>query len=311
MILHERLENRTLMELYLKPLTPIHVGAGGVGEITKNILHFTVGNSLLPIIPAESIKGVLRTEASRIAKRMSFTQQRANEAVKLHSKAEHQFGKEEKDARLKEAADFIANLGVFESEQIEELKEAEGAILELYASYHCPICRLFGSKYFAAKLLFTDAIPTAAKSQQPTAADYLRLNTYTSTAINRKTRTVDETKLFRTQYIEPNSNLRFCLKIIADNILTGDEAKLLANILEYITTKVGGQAVGIHIGGSKSRGFGLLEVDEESSAVKVVRFFTSPSKEEKLRNINRLIFKEGSYEIYRIPDFIKLLISSS
>ncbi|MEM3387376.1 MAG: RAMP superfamily CRISPR-associated protein [Nitrososphaerales archaeon] len=311
MPLHEKLENRALMEFFLKTLTPLHVGAGGVGEITKTILQFTVGNSLKPIIPAESIKGVLRAEATRIAKRMSFSDE-VNAIVNVHNKAEHSFQKEARGTMLQKASDFIKKLGVFENIQQKELGESSDAILEIYASYHCPICRLFGSKYLAGKLLFTDAIPVVIKSNQKSdgeelETEYLKLGSYTSTAINRKTGTVEERRLFTTQYVEPSNNLRFYFKIIGDNILRGDEAKLLANVLEYMSLKIEDKTVGINLGGAKSRGFGEVEVDEDNTVIKLVSFTTNHSGDEKLKNIRKLLFKEGFFEAYKLSDFIKLL----
>ena len=89
LMLHAFLESRAIMSLYLKPETFIHPGAGqdGIVSITT---RFTVDGTRTPIIPAESLKGALRSLASILAKHIDFGDPLVNEIVKtLHSKDRH------------------------------------------------------------------------------------------------------------------------------------------------------------------------------------------------------------------------------
>jgi CRISPR/Cas system CSM-associated protein Csm3 (group 7 of RAMP superfamily) len=165
--------------------------------------------------------------------------------------------------------------------------------VELYLSIHCPICRLFGSRHIAGKLLFHDGIPTAEA----------HLSTYTGISINRETRTIEKGRLFKIQYIVPTDNLCFRTVIIADNIKGTPEAKLLALLLESIINE------GLKLGGLRSRGFGLMELERNrQSEVKYVEFNTEPvNNNEKLENIRKMLFEEGYYKSLELKDFINML----
>ncbi|MEM4329007.1 MAG: hypothetical protein QXI50_05030, partial [Candidatus Caldarchaeum sp.] len=66
--IHETLYDRAVIEVFLKPSeersSPIHVGSGRT-ELVKPIIRFPVNGRFTTIIPSDSIKGILRAEATR------------------------------------------------------------------------------------------------------------------------------------------------------------------------------------------------------------------------------------------------------
>jgi CRISPR/Cas system CSM-associated protein Csm3 (group 7 of RAMP superfamily) len=284
--LHETLRDRALITLHLRPITPLHVGRGGA-EFLNEIVQFDVNGRTLPIIPSESIKGVMRSLATRLATHITFPDPDAEASKRYHRKDVHEVeGEELKEIEVK--AEGLRTL--FEPQQWDEVKDGK---VELYLSIHCPICRLFGSRHIAGKLLFHDGIPTAEA----------HLSTYTGISINRETRTIEKGRLFKIQYIVPTNNLCFRTVIIADNIKGTPEAKLLALLLESIINE------GLKLGGQKSRGFGLMELERNrESEVKYVEFNTEPvNNNEKLENIRKMLFEEGYYKSLELKDFINML----
>jgi CRISPR/Cas system CSM-associated protein Csm3 (group 7 of RAMP superfamily) len=283
--LHGQLTDRALLQLYLKPVSPLHIGTGE--EFLKGVVQFTVNGRRIPIIPAESIKGVLRAEAGRLAPSVRFREPTAADVVNNHRKDKHELS----DRYLPDAATLIARLFPYHAQQ-RELQESREATLEVYASYHCPICKLFGSRYLAGKLLITDGIPVGE----------VGLGVYTSTAIDRETRTVAENRLFKLQYVQPNEDLRFIVQVIADNLLDSDEGLLLGALLDFMLEG------GLRLGGAKSRGYGLIQIDEQSSRVSLAIFNTNPaSEEQKIENVKKLLFLKGSYEELSLREFVKKL----
>ncbi|MCS7136623.1 MAG: RAMP superfamily CRISPR-associated protein [Aigarchaeota archaeon] len=284
--LHETLRDRAIIEVTLVPFddkpSPVHVGGGA--ELVKTIIRFPVNGKLIPIIPAESIKGVLRSEATRIAKRLTWDGD-VDISVKAHTKKD--IHKVEEGSFKDKAQAFI--MQVFTKTQVAEVQDKA---VEIYASVFCPICRLFGSRYLAGKLNITDAIPEGSS----------RILAYTSAPINRSTKTVEEGRLFTIEYIEPSPDLKFKFTIIADNLSGQKEAVLLAMLLEFLLSS------GIRIGGAKSRGYGLLKIDEGTSYVKYVTFKTNGvDPEQKLENIRKLLMKDGHYSRMLLKEYIKLL----
>jgi len=291
----EKLKQRYIIDLKLITKSRLHVGAYQEG-IQKRIVWLNVNGKLLPVISAESLKGSLRKLASKIAKNLDFSDQEVNEVVKYHAEDKHSIEKN----NVKLYPKFIeADNGELKKDKKEELKRifseeqlrelSKDAQKELYLSLKCPICKLFGSQRLTGKMIFSDAI----------LIDEPRIDIYTSTSISRKTKTVEEERLFSLESLEPN--LRFQAKVIADNVMRGsDEALLLSKLFEYIL-KLGG----FQIGGAKSRGFGQVAISEDSKVY--IHSFKKPStNEEVYENIMILLGKK--FETKSINEFIVWLM---
>ncbi len=286
------LESRTIIELHLTPQTPLHIGAGQEGP-RKKLLTLTVNGKETPIIPAESLKGTLRHLASRIAKTMKYGDPTTDIATQAHLKDTHikrENSKIDLKTHLHQAEQWLKQ--IWTSEQVDELSPQDR--VDLYLAYHCPICRLFGAKGIASKLLIHDAVPQGEWT----------IKTYISTAISRKTRTVDPRKLYIIEYIPPSPKLTFRTKIIADNITPGQpEAKLLANILKYTLKK------GIQVGGLKTAGYGSLIINPEKSTATILKIKPQPQTiEEQIANIKALLQKPEHIQKLTINQYAEHLL---
>ncbi|MEM2661388.1 MAG: RAMP superfamily CRISPR-associated protein [Nitrososphaeria archaeon] len=292
----KRVSERFIMELSLKPEynSPLHIGAGSDGT-NKVLLRLQVNGRGLPIIPSESLKGVLRSLTSSLSKQIPSD----NLALKYHLKDSHIKRKEVKEDEqqrmislyLEKAKEYLKN--IMPQDVVEEMEANDKLqLLEYYFALNCPVCKLFGAQGIAGKLTFTDGIPNIPP----------KLITYTSTSINRKSRTVEEGRLFGLTAVKPDDELRYKIRIIADNVFKGsEEARLLSLLLRWILR------FGLQVGGLKSRGYGRLVIDDES-IVKMLKLKEEIHSEEfLLHNVRVLLLKDGYFQTMKIDVFTKWL----
>jgi CRISPR/Cas system CSM-associated protein Csm3 (group 7 of RAMP superfamily) len=293
----EKVSERFILDLSLKleAGSPLHVGAGSEG-VNKMLLKFVVNGETLPIIPAESLKGVLRSLASSLSKQVLPD----NWALKYHVKDRHvkREGLEEDERRkiiesyLGKAEEALGN--VLPKDFIKEMAEGDKLqLIEYYFALNCPVCKLFGAQGVSGKLTLSDGIPNISP----------RFFTYTSTSINRKTRIVEEDRLFSITAVKPDNELRYRVRIIGDNVYKGsEEAKTLSALLQWMLR------FGLQIGGLKSYGYGALFIDENESTVKLLKFVEDTRSDEALlNNVRTLLLKDGYFEAMKINDFTKWL----
>jgi CRISPR-associated RAMP protein (TIGR02581 family) len=264
----ECLKNRAILELRFNALEPISVGMYNEGNIRK-IVGYIRDDKFIPFIPSESIKGVLRNIARKIFKNMEngFDCNKGKHNANINSNV---------DEYLKK---------IYSEDQLKELDKDIKKDIYL-ALNECYVCRLFGSNMVTGKLIINDMIINGD------------VYNYTSTAIYRKKRIVKEDSLFTVEYVVSDNLM---LTIIADNIEKNKEGRLLAVILDYMIK------LGIEIGGLKSRGYGLIKLDDENSRVKIVDFkeIKDRSKDDDIiYNINALALKEGYFRDMNIKDYI-------
>jgi len=295
-IIHlEKVKSRFVINLSLKLISPLHIGSKSEGT-NKMLLMFPVNGKMMPIIPAESLKGVLRSIASSLFKSYfnSKVAQFNIDLTEVHDKDRHKvssmsISNNEKSELEKEATMFLTN--IFPKEAIDELSSDQK--IEYYLSFNCPVCTLFGAPGLSGKIVISDGIPNV----QP------RIITYTSSSIDRKTRVVKEDRLFTTIAVAPDEKLRYDVKIIVDNVEKGtDEAKLLSLILQYVLK------FGIQIGGLKSYGYGKISIDESVSNAKILKLISDiKTEEDVLSNVRALLLKEGYVEKIKLEEFVKWL----
>jgi len=286
-----KLVSRYIIDLSLKPEAPIHIGSGEE-LIIKSIVMMKIDERYIPIIPAESIKGVIRAIATRIAKNMKFNTKAygifdVDEIVKSHRKDGHpEFVKKFENITNDDLKKLLLKLNLFDEEYINRLINELGVseIMELATSLSCPICLLFGAKHFAGKSLLSDAIPMNQNGEitRP------KIETKTEIAIQRNTQTVKKGRLYIIQYIVPSKNIHFKAKMIIDNVVNGTpEAKLLLKLLKYINAK------GLFIGGMKSKGYGKMKVDIKITKLNFKKPKNKNDTETILGNIKALLLKEN------------------
>jgi len=282
------LKRRDILDLVFNIEYPVHIGERQEG-IVKKLLYFEVEGVEMPIIPAESLRGVFRHLATKIAKSIFDI-----DIVRCHNKDEHTVDNECRkivERYIDEARDWIKKTNIISYEYIgRELSNRQ--TVELYLSYKCPICRLFGSKAMASKIIFTDTVFTA----------FPEVHTYTSTSIDRRIKTVAEKRLFRIEYIPPVSTYKLKTRVIIDNVDPGTyEAILLANLLRYIAI------YGLQIGGSKSRGYGLLKLNDESKVISMRLNINPKSADDIRQNIRAILLKEDAIEERSIEEYYSYL----
>lgn len=253
----------------------------------RDVVVVSVDGVKLPIIPAESIKGVLRSLATRIARSMKFSEKAwgkldVDSIVASHVKDRHpNYVKELEGLGGDYVDELLRSCGAFSEEQVRAIRRELTVrnVLEMLVSLACPICQLFGAPHVAGKLLLYDAVPSLSPPS-------IRIGSQTSVAISRKTRIAEEGRLFTVRFVAPADALSFRTRMIVDNVERGkSDAKLLAKTLAYISRQ------GLRLGGGKSRGFGSLDVE-----VQVYRMpFTHPSSKDDVeairRNVEALLMK--------------------
>ncbi len=264
----ERLVSREVLDLYFAVKEPISVGIGNEGSIKKVAVSLTK-DGYIPFVPAESIKGVIRSLASKIYN---------NSCNK---------GRHDGDIDENTVDEELAKLGIFDKEQLSELNKQSK--VNLYTALKCPICKLFGSQMLCGKLLFTDMFPS----------DNTKIYAYTGTSIDRKNRVVEKERLYTIEYIMPPY---MKLRIIADNVIEKSEKMLLATLLDIMGKK------GIQIGGMKSKGYGLITLDKERSRVTILEFVSNPTnKEDVIKNVKALLQKDNC-KILSVEEYINYII---
>lgn len=279
------LTSRYIIDLMLRPEAPLHIGTGEK-LLEKGVLTMQVYGRRLPIIPSQSIKGVMRSLATRIAKNTEFDSEKVKGVVKRHEKDQHK----EILSKIGEGEVKESLLKLFSEEYVDRMfKELEiREIKELAVSLSCPICLLFGSRHYAGKILFFDTIPVNDRGE----IIYPRIETRAGIAISRKTRTVEEKRLYTIEYITTGEDLFFKTRMVADNITKGrPEAKLFVKLLKYIDKN------GMVLGGLKSKGFGKVEVKMEVKKMNFKKPKDENDEKTILANVRALLLKDNVEEM--------------
>ena len=262
--------NRWIFTLRFNFKEPLRIGIGSEGVLNP-IMKIFDGVREKPFIPAESVRGPMRSIYTQILKGYSeFLDEPIKKVVRSHKKDIH-VDLEEYEKDLDKIAEELE--GIDDIRKIlEGLKEDDiRGYYEVIASSICPICSLFGSRYLNGRIMFKDVwIDT------PT-------DTYTSTSIDRKSETVKEGHLVTIEYIPPVKKY-FEIEFTITN-LSGDEIKYLKLVILYL------HKVGFDLGSRNSVGFGRLKLDLDESKITILEFKSGPNldEEEVKMNIMRLV----------------------
>ncbi|MEM3986480.1 MAG: RAMP superfamily CRISPR-associated protein [Candidatus Methanomethylicia archaeon] len=273
MIEHLNIINTKIIGLILfKVETPIHIGAGDIG-VRRSFLR--VGDSF--VIPSSTWKGCFRSISENIAKTMKF-----NYIELLSIKFYDEKTGDIKYSPLKEGCEDFINLrdkliniyrgfkselpgvdkytikGLIhelgfleEEEKLNKIDENTwNRFVEVFLAINCPLGKLYGNRYMAAKIRFLDTLVKGRTSER------------TIIGINRRSLTVEEDYL---SFIETLNERYIKLTFIADNLKPGEgDSKLFTSTLNYI------RKLGLNLGGSKSRGLGYLTIDEEKTRFYII-----------------------------------------
>ena len=138
--------------------------------------------------------------------------------------------------------------------------EVREIVREFVASSKCPIDRLYGSKFFASELSFSDStLPTDL------------VETITHVTINRKTWTAlkreESGNLFSEEVVGPlQLSVRVLLRVPSE-----EDMSLWKQTLEYVEEE------GLQLGSGKSRGLGVARLLPAESSVKIVKGLSATS----------------------------------
>lgn len=325
-----RLETRLLVQLHLRAEGAVLPGMG-VEPGTPIKMAFKVKlpgwRAEKPIVLATTLKGALRALSERLAKASpdAFASSEAEKkAIELHVEPqgkpiqhrpeEGEFKPEELGELLEalglasvpaeRAADLALMLGM-QPEDAGELREQKAKTLadllkdeairrllsdlvERSLALHCPICRLYGSPSLAGKLRLVDALPEG---------DDVRTRMRVHVGIDRRSLTAAENILYYEEVVEPG--VAFTTYIVVDNLRPGTpEGRLLASTLDAILK------LHLQLGASKSRGLGLLKVDEERSRA----WFCDFSRADEMRAAELLTDPRRGEE-FRLRELVRWLMS--
>lgn len=282
----DSVSNKIIGLLTFNVETPIHIGAGGV-EVRRSFLR--VGDNL--VIPSSTWKGAFRSISEGIAKNMKFNGVSSlsvkfyretirgirysqvnygdiefinlrNELISIHRGLKVgalEISREDVDILIRE-------LGF--SEDAEKLNIYDEAVwnrfTEAFLAVNCPIGKLYGNHYMAAKVRFVDTIIKGKTSERA------------GIGINRKKLKVEERFLHFTEILSEND---VKLMFIACNLKPGEEdSKLFASTLRCM------RRLGISTGGSKSRGLGHLTIKD--AKIYIIDLTTGNLNEKMLKIVN-------------------------
>jgi Uncharacterized protein predicted to be involved in DNA repair (RAMP superfamily) len=236
--------------LTLKARGPIHVGHSK--EV--NVLYTLKLPSGDLVIPASTWKGALRSLAEKLAPSLPMS---GIEKLAVDIVARAQDPKDARDRVRGLMGDFEKALEKqpqqrFDQRDVEEKLLSLGYdlqriddkewVLVQYLSLYCPVGRLFGNWALAGSLKFFDTVIRSGSQRRP------------GVGIDRKTGTVQERVLY---FVETSDAYAAVPLVLLGEVEApgSTPAKLLASVLEALSE------VGLNIGGRKSAGLGLLELE--------------------------------------------------
>lgn len=228
-MLFDKFENRTIIKGTLEAVDPIHIGSSKKNslkptEIDMSVLKDHFGN---PVIPGSSIKGVVRSYFESVMRGIY-----PNNVKKACNVLEDKYC-------------CITNetIGNLKSECKDEVELSQ----KIYDE-NCEVCRLFGSKNIAGKLLFKDCM---FKGDKPI---YEHRD---GVAIDRNTGTAKSGAKYDFEIVAKGTQFDFYM--VAEN-LDDNQLKQLDFIIKLLEGKTTTDGDYISIGGKTTRGMGRIKL---------------------------------------------------
>lgn len=209
---------------------PIRIGAGPgkarfepVDAVVIKIYDPKKGD-YIPFIPGSSWKGLFRASAVRVARSRGLTEVCDGIPRKTCLEGREFDGIERRNLGMKEV-----------EEKVKSIIRGEISI--------CPVCLIFGSPGILSHITVYDSIPTS---------NY-KLGYRTCVAIDRRTGSAAKGALYSIEYVEPMC--RFSFRLDAENT-PNYCLGLISRVLYEVNYGV------VRVGGSKSRGFGRVKIED-------------------------------------------------
>lgn len=234
---------------FIRNVEPLRIGSGrepSLGApIDLAVLRIQYGDYSLPYVPGSSLKGVVRSMATTIARTMGMPvcTGLARETC-MDKKIEGPKGKQKME-------DVIKRL----------MSEKSEEAMKFFWEKACLMCKIFGSPGYKGKIYFEDAYPIDEQGR----VLLTRTGARTGIAINRRTGAAMKHALYTVEYVEPNSRFRFNIYCMS---LPNYALGLIGLVLRMM------HEGHVKIGGFKTRGFGRVEI--ENLRIRSRDFLSSP-----------------------------------
>jgi len=263
------------VSLKFRVKSPILIGKGvEPGENIREVLTIEYQGQTRFIIPSSSIKGVFRKISYSILMRMveklptiykysALSHMEGELEISHHIRFGDDFEKEI-DEFYKSNRDFIDKIcvSIYGTGCERVMSEKKEDFYELILSINCPLCILYGSKFFKGLVTFKPYILNYEEKY---------LDTRPHVSIDRSTKTSLENYLY-TDMVLNMINQDINIDIILLDLEPGSiYSKIFANTLRFV------KEAGLMIGGGRSIGYGLLELKPEESKW-YIREYSSISK---------------------------------
>ncbi|RLF03094.1 MAG: CRISPR-associated RAMP protein [Thermoprotei archaeon] len=229
---HRLMLRLTQIEGLLVNDAPLRVGVGGETPLSSTanlaIVKMRVAGRTLPYIPGSSLKGVLRSACTALAKLKELLVCSGLSGQTCMDYPYLELG----NAKLLE---YVQRL-LSDNRNLEALK--------IFHEKACLLCKVFGAPSFKGHLDIDDAYPIDEKVQVGIRAGI---------AIDRRTGAAYPRAYYQVEYVEPGTRFRFRVRATnLPNYALGLIAKALRMIHEGW----------VRIGGFKSRGFGRVHFED-------------------------------------------------
>jgi CRISPR-associated protein Csm3 len=238
---HQILASRHRYQGTLELLSPLRLSSGRASDTTDApLMRDRQGR---PYIPGSSLRGALRSEIERILAGVGaasglwcctlFEQDDGPGACITASRAKQKtFSELEENARRRGAS-----------------REVQAAPLAFLEEKLCDVCKLFGSPFYASRLVIEDALPLPDAKLATVVRD--------GVGIDRDTGAARENVKFDFEVLETGASFALCLRV--EN-LTEKDRKLLDLLFALLRQ-------GIFAGGKRAAGLGCLRLREKSLQV--------------------------------------------
>ncbi len=244
---HAALFSRYRFEGTLELMTPLRLSSGRASASTDAPLMRDRGG--IPYMPGSSLRGSLRCELERVLAGAGrrpdlwactlFVPDDAEDACITSSRA--------KQDQLVDLDEMARARTATSAERQAPLDYLEGNL--------CPLCKLFGSPVYASRLVIEDAYPEKRSELRETSI------VRDGVGIDRDTGAAREQIKFNYEVLEPGKDhtpFKLCLQV--ENLTAVDET-----LLQLAVALLSG---GLHVGGKRAAGLGLVRLKKGSLEVK-------------------------------------------
>jgi len=241
---HDSILNRYCFNGTLSLETSLRVSSGRASDTSD--AAFIRNFNEIPYIPGSSLRGAIRSEIERILN-----------AVGDSTGITHciLFEKDSCDKTIRKALKEM---------EMEGAKIDDQKIREVAGQKLCAVCRLFGSTYYASRLIIEDALPPSDEIEK--AKNGIRIRD--GVGIDRDTGAAKDGAKFDYEVIESGDDCpTFIFKMVAENVSSDIDTKLINLVLKILKS-------GLYVGGKRAAGLGRIRLASDYE----VSGFTSPQE---------------------------------